>query len=218
MLYNIPPTYLHLKVFGSLCFTFTIENKRTKLDPISRKCIFLGYKNDVKGYALLDIGNKKLIMNKNIFSMNICFLTNIPKTFKNIKMIIFKLILFSFLLEPLKHINNINNQLQTKNTRISKINDLRCSTIKDFEQVNNKNDQVQAENSIFSDNNVVRCFIKVKRALWFLIDYHHKSKNFASFGSCSSQGEISFPIYHMCYLMILYLISIFVTLWPYLPT
>jgi len=54
ILYKKPPTYLNLKVFGTLCFASTLENNRTKLDPRARKCVFLGFKVGVKGYVLLD--------------------------------------------------------------------------------------------------------------------------------------------------------------------
>jgi len=45
ILYEKPPTYLDLKVFGTLCFASTLECNRTKLDPRARKCMFLGFKN-----------------------------------------------------------------------------------------------------------------------------------------------------------------------------
>jgi len=37
LLYKIPPTYLDLKVFGSLCFASSLENNRNKLETMSRK-------------------------------------------------------------------------------------------------------------------------------------------------------------------------------------
>ena len=48
MLYDYPPTYLNLKVFGSLCFASTLENHITKLDSHTKTCIFLGYKMGLK--------------------------------------------------------------------------------------------------------------------------------------------------------------------------
>jgi len=44
LLYLISPTYLDLKTFGSLCFASNLENDCTKLEPISRKYVFLKYK------------------------------------------------------------------------------------------------------------------------------------------------------------------------------
>jgi len=53
LLYKILPTYLDLKVFGSLCFASSLKNNRTKLEPRFRKCVFLGYKSGIKEYVLV---------------------------------------------------------------------------------------------------------------------------------------------------------------------
>jgi len=66
LLHETPPMYLNLKVFGSLCFTCTLENNKTKLQPRSRKCIFLGYKIGIKGYVLLDIMSREIFISKNV--------------------------------------------------------------------------------------------------------------------------------------------------------
>jgi len=55
ILYDKPPIFLNLKVFGTLCFASAIEHNRTKLNPKARKCVFLGFKSSIKGYVLLDI-------------------------------------------------------------------------------------------------------------------------------------------------------------------
>jgi transposase InsO family protein len=47
LLFNKDLDLQHLKVFGSLTYTSTLENHRTKLEPRGRKCIFLGYKQGV---------------------------------------------------------------------------------------------------------------------------------------------------------------------------
>jgi len=57
LLYKTPPTYLNLRIFGSLCFASTLENNRTKLEPRARKCVFFGFKTGIKGYVLLDTNN-----------------------------------------------------------------------------------------------------------------------------------------------------------------
>jgi len=48
MLYYQPPTYINHKTFGCLFFASTLENNRSKLEPRSRKSVFIGYKTDRK--------------------------------------------------------------------------------------------------------------------------------------------------------------------------
>ncbi|OAE26759.1 hypothetical protein AXG93_1129s1070 [Marchantia polymorpha subsp. ruderalis] len=46
--------YSRLKVFGCTTYLLTPKEHRTKLDPTSKKCHFLGYTSGVKGYRLWD--------------------------------------------------------------------------------------------------------------------------------------------------------------------
>jgi len=54
LLHKLPPTYLDSKIFGSLGFASSLENNKTKLEPKARKCVFIGYKIEIKGYEERD--------------------------------------------------------------------------------------------------------------------------------------------------------------------
>ncbi|KAI5436969.1 hypothetical protein KIW84_023192 [Lathyrus oleraceus] len=55
-----------LKVFGSLAFASTLHMHRTKLEPRGRKCVFLGYKNGMKGVILYDINSHTILVSRNV--------------------------------------------------------------------------------------------------------------------------------------------------------
>lgn len=55
ILYTKAPTLLHLKSFGCLTYASTIQAYRTKCDTRVKKTIFLGYRNDTKGFLLYDL-------------------------------------------------------------------------------------------------------------------------------------------------------------------
>jgi hypothetical protein len=42
----------HLRVFGCDAYVHVPKENRSKLDNKDEKCIFIGYKDDVKGYKL----------------------------------------------------------------------------------------------------------------------------------------------------------------------
>jgi hypothetical protein len=66
MLYNELPDLENLKVFGSLTYASTLQAHRTKLEPRSRTCIFLGYKQGVKGVILYDLNSKETFVSRNV--------------------------------------------------------------------------------------------------------------------------------------------------------
>ena len=47
--------YSSLHIFGCPAYVMYNDQERTKLDPKSKKCIFLGYANRVKGYIAYGI-------------------------------------------------------------------------------------------------------------------------------------------------------------------
>ena len=61
------PKYDRLRIFGCEAFTHVPQEKRTKLAPHSRKCIFLGYGTDDNfGYRICVKEHKKLISRNDV--------------------------------------------------------------------------------------------------------------------------------------------------------
>ena len=61
-----PTNYSSLHIFGCPTYMMYNDQKRTKLDPKSKKCIFLGYLDGVKGYHLWDSSTHNVIINKDV--------------------------------------------------------------------------------------------------------------------------------------------------------
>jgi hypothetical protein len=55
------PSVSHLKVFGRDAFVHVPKEKRIKLDEKAVKCIFIGYKEGMKGYELWDPTSRKKV-------------------------------------------------------------------------------------------------------------------------------------------------------------
>lgn len=49
-LFNTKPNYEKLRIFGCVCYVYDSRPGRSKLDPKSIRCIFLGYSRSQKGY------------------------------------------------------------------------------------------------------------------------------------------------------------------------
>ena len=65
-LYGKVPSYHHLKVFGSLCFSSALAHNRSKFLPRSIPCVFLGYPFGVKGYKLLNLLTKQIFISRDV--------------------------------------------------------------------------------------------------------------------------------------------------------
>ena len=60
-------SYDHLRVFGCEAYVHIPRDKRSKLEPKSKKCIFMGYGESGKmGYCLWDPKAKKIVCSSNV--------------------------------------------------------------------------------------------------------------------------------------------------------
>ena len=64
------PNVSNLKVFGSVCFVYTPDHSRKKLDSKSRKAIFVGYPLESKGYEVYEVDAKCFTRCRDVFREN----------------------------------------------------------------------------------------------------------------------------------------------------
>ena len=60
------PTISHLKVFGSVAYAHLSNQQRTKLEDKSKRYIFIRYDEKTKGYKLLDLISKTVIVSRDV--------------------------------------------------------------------------------------------------------------------------------------------------------
>jgi hypothetical protein len=58
------PSLTHLKVFGCEAYVHTLKENRSKLEKKAKKCIFIGYKDGLKGYKLWNLETKKVMYSR----------------------------------------------------------------------------------------------------------------------------------------------------------
>ncbi|GKA22722.1 retrovirus-related pol polyprotein from transposon TNT 1-94 [Tanacetum coccineum] len=68
--------YSNLHIFGSHVYVMYNTLETTKLDPKSRKCLFLGYADGVKGYRLWDPTAHKVVLSRDVIFMEDKILEN----------------------------------------------------------------------------------------------------------------------------------------------
>lgn len=56
----------HFRVFGSEAWAHILDEKHKTLGPMSENCIFVGYYKDVKGYRLIPLKSKNVIIRRDV--------------------------------------------------------------------------------------------------------------------------------------------------------
>jgi hypothetical protein len=60
------PLLQHLRVFGCDAYVHVPKENRSKLDNKDKKCIFIGYKDGVKGYKNWNLETKKIVYSQDV--------------------------------------------------------------------------------------------------------------------------------------------------------
>jgi hypothetical protein len=60
------PSLQHLRVFGCDAYVHVPKENRSKMDKKDEKCIFIGYKDGVKGYNLWNRETKKIVYSRDV--------------------------------------------------------------------------------------------------------------------------------------------------------
>jgi hypothetical protein len=60
------PSLEHLRVFGCDAYVHVPKKNMSKLDTKAEKCIFIGYKDGVRGYKLWNPETKKVVYNRDV--------------------------------------------------------------------------------------------------------------------------------------------------------
>ena len=60
------PSIKHLKFFGCDAYVHVPKEKRSKLDNKAEKCIFIGYKDGMKGYKIWNPITKKTVYSRDV--------------------------------------------------------------------------------------------------------------------------------------------------------
>lgn len=66
ILFHKSPTYKHLTVFWSLCFSSTIPSQRKKFDNKTKSYVFIGYPLGVKDFKLYDLETNIVFISQDV--------------------------------------------------------------------------------------------------------------------------------------------------------
>ncbi|PKI44713.1 hypothetical protein CRG98_034890 [Punica granatum] len=78
VLFNKPPSYSHLRVFGCLCYGHHKPRDKDKLDARAHWCIFVGYPHDKKGWRVYDLETQEIFISRDPIQLG-TLLRDIPE-------------------------------------------------------------------------------------------------------------------------------------------
>ncbi len=77
------PNVSHLKMFGCIIYVRVLDDKISKLDPKAKKCIFIKYSLDQKGYRCFNLSTPKLQVSRNVVFDEMVSLYSLMKIIEN---------------------------------------------------------------------------------------------------------------------------------------
>ncbi|KAK3010974.1 hypothetical protein RJ639_010854 [Escallonia herrerae] len=161
LLYNVKPDVSHLRVFGSICFVHVSKSDRTKLDPKSKKCLFIGYDLNRKGWRCMDPVTKRCITSRNVVFDEVSLYYSPQKLVTEVVDSDFEL--------TEKGVDSTNRELSSQNVE--------CSTHQDDFRArgSTQNSEGILNSSTLENDNEVRCALRrsarEKRHPSYLKDY-----------------------------------------------
>ena len=60
------PEVSHFRIFGCLAYSHVPFEKRTKLDPIAKKCIFVGYDETLNDFHIYIPTQRKVVVRREV--------------------------------------------------------------------------------------------------------------------------------------------------------
>ncbi|XP_058006752.1 uncharacterized protein LOC131169099 [Hevea brasiliensis] len=66
MLFGKVPSYKHVQVFGCLCYAHNLNRDKDKFGSRSRRCVFVGYPFEKKGWRLYDLETKEYFVSRDV--------------------------------------------------------------------------------------------------------------------------------------------------------
>lgn len=72
LLFKQPPSYQHLNVFGCLAFACNTQPQKTKFEPRSIKCLFLGIPHSTRCCILQDLSTHDVSISRDVQFQELC--------------------------------------------------------------------------------------------------------------------------------------------------